>query len=65
VAATMQFMRYYLRPQFFKDASIYHTRADGGRAPSKNERPIRRRSHEETRLKNANAVYINYSQGGD
>ena len=65
IAATMQFMRYYLRPQFFKDASIYHTRADGGRAPSKNERPIRRRSHEETRLKNANAVYINYSQGGD
>ena len=63
VAATMQFMRYYLRPQFFKDASILHTRADGGRAPGEN--PIRRRIHEERRLENANAVYINDSQGGN
>ena len=62
MAATMQFMRYYLRPQFFKDASILHTRADGGKAPGKNENPIRRRIHEDLRLKNANAVYINDSQ---
>ena len=65
IAATMQFMRYYLRPQFFKEASVLHTLADGGRAPANSENPIRRRSHEETRLENANAVYIDDSQGGN
>lgn len=65
IAATMQFMRYYLRPQFFKEASILHTLADGGRAPGKNENPIRRRSHEQTRLDNANDVYSDNSQGGN
>jgi len=65
IAATMQFMRYYLRPQYFKEATVLHTLADGGRAPANSENPIRRRSHEKTRLDNANDVYSDNSQGGN
>ena len=66
IAATMQFMRWYLRPEYFKEATILHTRSDGGKAPGKdNNNPIKRRSHEETRLENANTVMTDNSQGGN
>ena len=61
-AASMQFCRYYLRPEFTAETTILFPVKDGGRFPSGENK---KRKGETNRFENATEVYRLLSQGGN
>jgi hypothetical protein len=62
VQATMQFMRYYLRPEILTELTTLYPFVDGGSVPG-NHQTINARTGEKDRFKNANKIYIRFTQG--
>ena len=58
--ATMQFMRYYLRPAAINKTTTFFPSKDGGRFPAQTDKA---RLGEAKRLANANKIYIKFTQG--